>query len=126
MRPDFVAMTVVFWIVSIPSWVGVGIAWICGLALDTLTGALLGEHAAALALIAWIAFRFHQRIRVFPLWQECFAVFLLLCVYHLVLTWVGGTIGRHLSSLQWIPVLTSVIVWPLWSHALNSAVRRVR
>lgn len=126
MRPDLVAMTVIFWVVSMPSWVGIGVAWLCGIVLDTLTGALLGEHAAALALIAWIAFRFHRRIRVFPLWQETFAVFWLLCAYHLVLTWIDGTVGRPLSALQWLPVVTSVIIWPAWSHLLNMAVRRAR
>ena len=126
MRPDLVAMTVIFWVVSLPSWIGIGVAWLCGIVLDTLTGTLLGEHAAALAVIAWIAFRFHRRIRVFPLWQETFAVFWLLCLYHLILMWVDGTVGRHLSALQWLPVITSVIVWPAWSHLLNSAVRHAR
>lgn len=126
MRPNMVALTVIFWVVSTPSWIGIGVAWLCGLLMDVLTGALLGEHALAMTLIAYIAFRFHRRIRVFPRWQETVAVFWLLCVYHLVLTWIGGTVGRHLAVLQWLPVLTSVIVWPLWSHLLNAVVRQTR
>lgn len=126
LRPDWVAMTVIFWIVSLPSWFGIGVAWLCGIVLDSLTGALLGQHAAALAVIAYIAFTFHRRIRVFPIWQETFAIFLFLSVYHLLLMWIEGSTGRDLSIAYLLPVATSVIVWPLWAGMLNAIVRQSR
>ena len=126
LRPDWVLLTVVFWIVSLPSWIGIGVAWLCGIVLDTLTGALMGQHAAALALIAYIAFVFHRRIRVFPIWQETFAVFIFLILYHLVLMWVEGTVGRSLSIEYLLPVVSGVIVWPLWAGLLNAVVRQTR
>ncbi len=126
LRPDWVALTVIFWIVSLPSWFGIGVAWLCGLVLDTLTGALLGQHAAALALIAYIAFKFHRRVRVFPIWQETFAVFVFLTLYHLVLMWIDGTAGRNLSMQYLLPVVSGVCVWPLWSGLLNAVVRQSR
>ncbi|MFK8015166.1 MAG: rod shape-determining protein MreD [Gammaproteobacteria bacterium] len=126
LRPDWVLLTVIFWIVSLPSWIGIGVAWLCGIVLDTLTGALLGQHAAALALVAYIVFVFHRRIRVFPIWQETFAVFVFLILYHLVLMWVEGTVGQDLSVEHLLPVVSGVIAWPLWAGLLNAIVRQTR
>lgn len=125
-RPDWVAMTVIFWIVSLPSWFGIGLAWLCGIVLDALVGTLLGQHAFALAVVAYIAFKFHRRIRVFPIWQETFAVFVVLTLYHLLLMWIEGTAGRDLSLNYLSPVLTSVIIWPIWAGLLNAIVRQAR
>lgn len=126
LRPDWVALCVIFWVVSLPSWVGIGVAWLCGIFLDTLTGALLGQHGIALALIAYIAFMFHRRIRVFPIWQETFTVFVLLTLYHVALVWIDGTAGRHITVGHFLPILPSVLIWPAWSHLLNAAVRQTR
>ena len=125
-RPDWVAMTAIFWIICLPSWFGIGVAWICGIVLDTLMGALLGQHALALAVVAYITFKFHRRIRVFPIWQETFTVLVLLIVYHLILMWVDGATGRRLSLDYVKPVMLSVAVWPLWSNLLNAMVRQSR
>ncbi len=37
----------------LPQRVNVGIAWLMGLMLDGLSGALLGEHAFALTIVAF-------------------------------------------------------------------------
>ncbi len=125
-RPDWVAMTVIFWIISLPGWVGIGAAWLAGILLDTLQGSLLGQHAVALTVPAYIAFRLHRRIRVFPIWQETFAVFLLLIIYHLILLWIDGATGRPVSLEYLTPILTSAAIWPLWVSVLNAVVRQTR
>jgi len=126
LRPDWVALCVIFWVVCLPSWIGIGVAWMCGILLDTLTGALLGQHAISLALIAYIAFIFHRRIRVFPIWQETFTVFILLTLYHAALIWIDGTAGRQVSFGYFLPIVSSVLIWPAWSHLLNATVRQTR
>ena len=125
-RPDWVAMTVIFWIICLPFWVGIGTAWVAGILLDTLQGSLLAQHALALTVPAYVAFRLHRRIRVFPIWQETFAVLLLLIVYHLILMWIDGATGRPVSFEYLKPILTSVAIWPLWGGLLNAVVRQTR
>ena len=46
-RPEWVALTLIYWSMALPQRVGVGIGWGLGLALDVLKGALLGQHALA-------------------------------------------------------------------------------
>ncbi|HXD42981.1 MAG TPA: rod shape-determining protein MreD, partial [Ramlibacter sp.] len=45
--PDFLALALVFWSVHQPLRVGIGAAFIFGLAMDVHQAALLGQHALA-------------------------------------------------------------------------------
>lgn len=67
MRPDWLALIVIFWALSVPRSYGVGIAFLVGIVLDVSQGTLLGQHALGLTVIAFITVRFHLQMRVFPL-----------------------------------------------------------
>jgi rod shape-determining protein MreD len=83
-----------------------------GIALDTLTGALLGQNALALLVIVYLAERFHLRLRVFPLSQLALTVLLLLGLYEFILFWVDGIAGRTVPLVErWAPPLTGTFVW---------------
>ncbi|MDY6980765.1 MAG: rod shape-determining protein MreD, partial [Pseudomonadota bacterium] len=73
-RPEWMIMVVVYWVMALPERIGVGIAWIMGLLLDVVRDALLGQYAITLALIAFIVIYMHQRLRVFPVWQQALVV----------------------------------------------------
>lgn len=60
--PDFVALVLVFWCVRQPRLVGIGVAWALGLLSDAGNGVLLGEHALAYSLAAFIALWLSRRI----------------------------------------------------------------
>ncbi len=114
-RPAWVAMMVIYWCVVLPERVGVAIAWILGLLLDVSTGALLGQNALGLAVIAYLTLRLHKQIRIFPPIQQS----ILVCFYLLLLQffslWIRGIIGvppQHWTF--WAPVLSSVLLWPIF------------
>ena len=65
-RPAWLAMLVLYWTLDQPERFGLLGAWLVGIAMDTLTGTLLGQHALALMVIAFINLKLHLRIRVFP------------------------------------------------------------
>ena len=69
LRPDWVAIVLVYWSLFKPGHFGFLTAFWLGLVLDTLYGSLLGQHALALLAVTYIARHFHLRIRVFPIWQ---------------------------------------------------------
>ena len=60
--PDFVALVLVFWCVRQPRLVGLGVAWALGLLVDAGNGVLLGEHALAYSLAAFIAIWLSRRV----------------------------------------------------------------
>ena len=64
-RPDWVALIVLYWAIFAPQRLPLWLIALCGLALDTLYGTLLGLHALALIVVSYPALRLHLRLRVF-------------------------------------------------------------
>jgi rod shape-determining protein MreD len=60
--PDFVALVLVFWCVRQPRLVGLGVAWTLGLVTDAGNGVLLGQHALAYSLLAFLSIWLSRRI----------------------------------------------------------------
>lgn len=123
-RPEWGALFLLYWCIMLPFRVGVGSAWVLGLMLDVLRGALLGQHALALTVVAYLALKLHLRLRLYPLRQQALSVLVLVTIFQLLLLWTSGMIGKPATSwLYWLPALSSMLVWPLVFGALT-AVRR--
>ena len=114
LRPDWVAVVLLYWSLMAPRHFSLLTAFWMGIALDTLSGALLGQNALALLLIVYLAEKFHLRLRVFPISQLAITVFLLLGLYEFVLFWIDGMAGRSVPLVErWVPPLTGTLVWVL-------------
>jgi rod shape-determining protein MreD len=111
-RPDWVAVVLLYWSLTAPRHFSLLTAFWMGIALDTLTGALLGQNALALLLIVYLAEKFHLQLRVFPLSQLAITVLLLLGLYEFVLFWIDGMAGRTVPLVErWLPPLTGTLAW---------------
>ncbi|NND58772.1 MAG: rod shape-determining protein MreD [Gammaproteobacteria bacterium] len=114
LRPSWLALIIVYWLLHEPRRVGLLTAFLGGLFLDTLHGALLGQHALALVLIGFVTQRFNLRIRVFPMSQQIATVLMLIALYEFMLYWVDGVSGQPASDWRrWLPVLSSAAFWPV-------------
>jgi len=125
-RPPWLALVVVYWAVAHPRRYGLGPAWLAGLVLDVLKGGILGQHALATAVAGWLALRFHQRLRLFPIWQQTVAVGAIIGVQQFLVFWVDGITGD--AALSWqraAPVLAAAIIWPLAAPLLDRLVGRL-
>jgi rod shape-determining protein MreD len=113
LRPAFLVLTVLYWSINAPRAGGIGLGFACGLMLDVFQGPVLGEHALALAIVAYIAVREHQRIRSKPAFQQSLLVFVALICYEFVLFAIDGWTGHPVTSpLRWLHCLTGALVWP--------------
>lgn len=112
-RPEWAVMVIVYWSMALPQRVGVGFAWLVGLILDVLKGALLGQYALTLALITLIVLRLHQRMRVFPLWQQSLTVALLIILQSILVFWIKGITGELPDF--WLMLLPAVSTFIFWS-----------
>lgn len=113
LRPEWMIMVVVYWVMAVPDRVGVGIAWVTGLLLDVVRDALLGQYAITLALIAFIVIHLHQRLRVFPLWQQALAIGLLVILQYILVFWIKGLTGELPPFWKMLlPAISTVIFWP--------------
>ncbi|MFT5390217.1 MAG: rod shape-determining protein MreD [Gammaproteobacteria bacterium] len=123
-RPAWVALVLTYWCIALPQRVGVGVGWMAGLMLDVLTGTLLGQHALGLSVVAFVAHKSHQRVRVFPPWQQALSIFPLVFIYLALVFWVNS--ARGVPVVGWAYVagpLTSMLLWP-WLFIVLRDVRR--
>lgn len=123
-RPQWVTLVMVYWAIALPHRVGVGSGFVAGIVLDVLTGTLLGQHSLGLSVVLFIAIQLHQRIRVFPFWQQSLGVLVLLIVEHLLSLWViGATRGEAPGLGYWAVPLIGALLWP-WMFVTLRKVRR--
>lgn len=127
LRPDFLALTILYWCIQSPRHAGVGVAWLMGLAMDVGDGTLFGQHALAYAVLAYAAEYFRRRVLRFPLWQQAaqVAVLLALCATLVLLVRVVG--GAPLPRWTYfVHTLAGALLWPLLSVLLQLPQRPVR
>jgi len=111
-RPNWVALTLIYWAMNLPGSYGVGWAWIIGLVLDVAQGTLLGQHALALSLVIYVTVKFHLQFRQFPALQLTATVFALLAIYQFILFWINGVAGFNAPAVNyWGPVIAGTLVW---------------
>ncbi len=117
-RPDWILITLLFWIMVIPQRVNIGIVWCVGLFSDLLTGTLLGQHALVYSLIAYLVIRFIPQLRNFPLWQQTLLIATLVMLSLALQLWIRSLAGSSPGSwAYWLSAFTSAIIWP-WIYLL--------
>jgi len=113
-RPAFLVLVVLYWSIVAPRAGGLLFPFACGLALDVFRGAVLGEHALALTIVAFLVMRFHLLIRAKPLFEQALIVFAALMLYEFVVWCIDGWTGHTLNSpLRWLHPVTGGLVWPV-------------
>ena len=123
-RPNWAALILIYWCMALPDRVGIGIAWIVGILLDTASGTLLGQHSLGMILIAYVVIRLHRQLRVYPLRQQSLTIFILLAIGELVSLWINGLTGHPTPVWHLIGAsLLGMLLWP-WIYFLLRDLRR--
>jgi rod shape-determining protein MreD len=118
LRPYWVALCMIFWCLETQRLISLGFAFTVGLALDLLTGSLLGQHALSLVIIVYLVVRFRFRLRFFPPWQQALSVFALLLNDRIILLWINSLRGEPLPSFDfWAAPVVGTALWP-WIFVL--------
>ena len=120
LRPELAACIVIYWVVCAPFRIGMFHAWVLGLLLDVLEGAVFGQNALALTVVAYLAFLLNHRLAMFSLLEQALAVFVLIGIHQLIGYWVHGLTGSTYYSMAFlVPALTSAILWPVLKISLD-------
>lgn len=124
-RPAWVAMMLIYWCMVLPDRVGVGIAWVLGLLLDVHTGALLGQNALGLSVIAYLTLRLHKQIRTYPPLQQSILICFYLLLFQFFTLWIRGIAGIPPQQwLFWAPVASSMLLWPFFFFIMRGIRRK--
>jgi rod shape-determining protein MreD len=123
--PDVLALVLVFWNVHQPQRVGIGVAFMFGLAIDVHQSALLGQHALAYTALSFFATMIHRRLLWFSVPSQALQVLPMFAVAHGVEIIIRMSSGGVFPgwTLMLAPLAESLL-WPVVSVMLLAPQRR--
>ncbi len=111
LRPDFVAVVLLYWCTHKPLRVGVGMSWAIGILADVGDASLFGQHALAYTLLAFGGVVLNRRIRMFDLREQTTQVFVILLSTYAVYALVHWQVNGQVVWLYFLGCLTSTLLW---------------
>jgi rod shape-determining protein MreD len=125
LTPDFVALVLTFWCVRQPRLIGLGVGWTLGLLTDAGNGVLLGQHALAYSLLAFLAVWLSRRILWFGPGLQALHVALILIVAQCVVLLVRLATGNAFPGWPiFVGPLAGALLWPAATWLLLLPQRR--
>ena len=125
LRPYWVALVLIYWCLETQGVISLGLAFLTGLALDLLTGSLLGLHALSLVVLVYLVTRFRARIRFFPPWKQALSVLALLLNDRIIVLWIVSLRGEPFPGIEfWGAPIVGTAIWP-WLFLLLDRYRGV-
>lgn len=124
--PDFVALVLAFWCVRQPRLVGLGVAWALGLVVDAGNGVLLGQHALAYSLLAFLSIWLSRRVLWFgPILQAAHVAVVLVVAQTLVLLVRLAAGDPFPGWALYVSPLAAAVLWPMVTWLLLLPQRRL-
>lgn len=125
LNPDWVAIVLLYWILSVPERCGVIRAWTIGLVVDALTGRLLGQHALAYGVMAYIGLQGKASLGVLRRPAQALWILVILLVGQLVILWTTPQqLPEGMAAAYWSSSLIGALMWPAVSFILSRSTGR--
>jgi len=125
LRPDFVALVMLYWCTHTPLRVGIGLSWAAGMLADVADASLFGQHALAYTLLAFGGVVLHRRLQMFDLRQQTTQVLGIFALTYGVYALVHWQVNGYMMWSYLLGCLTSTLLWAPLS-IMFLAMRRAR
>ena len=113
LNPDWVALVLLLSTLSMPERLGVFRAWLIGLCVDVLTARLLGQHALAYSVMAYLSLRGRSSLIVLRKPVQMLWILGLLLLGQALVLWSGtSSLSTDFKFSYWYPSLTGALIWP--------------
>jgi len=114
LRPEWLVLTLIYWLLRHPEKVGIMMGLLIGLVMDVLSGSYLGIHMLSLSLICYLVLSMHKRLKMFPLGQQCVVVFFIVGIQLMVVYTLRSILGVSDVGLTYLwQALSSAFFWPM-------------
>jgi rod shape-determining protein MreD len=112
-KPDFLALTLLYWCIHQPRRLGFAAAWLLGLAMDIGNASLFGQHALAYTLLAYAGITLHRRVLRFGIGAQVLHVLPLLLASQVAVLLVRMVAGAEFPGLVYFAAsVTAAALWP--------------
>lgn len=119
-RPDFVALVLLYWCIDQPRKIGFGVAWLLGLMMDVADGSLLGQHALAYTILAFAGIVLHRRVQQFSITPQALHVVPLLLLNDLIVLLIRLAAGSDFPGYWYFfGSIVGGLLWPALSFLLK-------
>jgi rod shape-determining protein MreD len=125
LRPDFVAVVMLYWCTHKPRRLGIGLAWAIGILSDVNDASLFGQHALSYTVLAFGGVVLSRRIRMFDLREQTTQVFLILLLTYSVYAIVHWQVNGQVAWSYFLGCLTSTLLW-IPTSSLFQSMRQMR
>lgn len=120
LKPDFVALILLYWCVHAPGTVGFFSAFALGLLMDVAMGRWLGEHALAYTVLAYLGVTLFRRVQMFGLGFQMLQVVPILLAPSAVILILRMFGGADFPGFNFFAgALTAAALWPLLKNLLR-------
>ncbi|HEY0562832.1 MAG TPA: rod shape-determining protein MreD [Methylophilus sp.] len=114
LRPDFLFIVTLYWVLRAPNLCNVGVAWFAGLIVDLSTGSLMGQHMLAFAFTAYLALLYQRRLVLFNRWQLSGYALALIVVERMIVLFLKLFADNEAPDWSYLlPIITSFMLWQL-------------
>ncbi|MDO8262855.1 MAG: rod shape-determining protein MreD [Gallionella sp.] len=111
LRPDFVAVVLLYWCMHKPWRVGIGLSWGVGILADVADASLFGQHALAYVVLAFGGVVLSRRLRMFDLRQQTTQVSGIFALTYVVYALVHWQVNGYVVWPYFLGCLTSTLLW---------------
>jgi len=111
---DWLALIILYWVIALPTRVGLIYTITSGLAFDLMTTAPLGYHALVHVVVCVFGQLISLRMRKMDVFSQCALVFLIVGLAHFVDTFLATLSGFTQAATS--PLLTAFVsacMWPV-------------
>jgi len=113
LRPDWIALVLIYWVLAMPEKVGVPSAFCLSLMTDLVVGTPFGFHGLSFVILAALAKGSYQQVRMLEIWQQSILIAVaLMIVSGIQLLMTTLMIDRSSNLLQFMKPITSALFWP--------------
>lgn len=123
-KPAWLVLILMYWVLSIPTKVSIGSAFILGVIWDLVLGSILGVHALVLSVFAYLIAINHLILRNMSLWMQSILVILFIFVLRLGIFLIELLL--HSAYFNWQEIfgaIASGLLWP-WIFLLLRKVQQ--
>ena len=111
LRPDFVALVLLYWCIHKPYRVGIGIAWMMGIFADVADASLFGQHALMYSVLAFGGIVLHRRMQMFDLRQQTLQISPVLLLAYAVYAVVHWQLHGYVAWEYFLGSVASALLW---------------
>ncbi|MSQ80312.1 MAG: rod shape-determining protein MreD [Candidatus Methylopumilus sp.] len=118
LTPDFILLTLIFWLFKTPNNISISTFWVVGLSTDVFMGDLMGQYALTYACCYFIAEYFMRRILINNKNQQLFYVFLIFLSAQIILLIINLIHNVRYPGLSYFfQSISAALIWHAFSKS---------